>query len=556
MIPESIRIAYCYAPDDELLQNKLEKHLSTLKRLYHITNWSRNKIFAGQDRKKETIRNLDLANVILLLVSADFINSDYCYSVEMNKTLERHEAGKSHVLPIILRPTDWEKLPFGKLSVLPNGGKPITLWDNQDEALQNVAIAVRIIIETLFATRVEQEIQKVYLARCEQTLYEDRKPIIGGTDPETTNAHWQLSYALEEFEEKRVEEILLDCNQAIRDDPENPLFYQLKGDLYLHRKSYEKAFDSFNQAISIKPAHAINYIGKGRSLLGMKEYTKALNEFERAIQLDPSHVIGYLEKGCVLIILTHYEKALEVYKQALHYVSKEVEPLAYQALSDILRRLGHYNEAAIIAYNLTTQLLPSNIQVWLDKAEILMNLKRYDEAVMTYQQALEHIHFDSGRAILYWEMGEILKLLKRYHEALTAYDYAFRHELDPAKKIDIHGERGALLTLLKRPDEAIDAYLDQIEVCERICRSGRGSYEQIVQLTPTTVSSWKKKAMAFKQLHLYDEAIMAYQQTLKLINNISEKADIYLSIGSLLEITQALRRSSENILPRGPSLSQ
>src|SRR5713226_1767433 len=400
MIPEAIRIAYCYAPEDELLQNKLEKHLSTLKRLYHITNWSNNKILAGQDWKNEAIRNLNLANVILLLVSADFINSDYCYSVEMSEALERHEAGKSHVLPIILRPTDWEKLPLGKLPALPTGGKPITLWDNQDEALHNVAMAVRIIVETLYATRVEQEIQKLSFAICEQTLYKDRNPIIGGTDPKTTSARWQISYALEEFEAERIGEILSDCNQAIRDDPENPLFYQIKGDLFLRAKSYEKAFDSFNQAVVLKPAYAIGYIGKGRSLVGMKKYQEALKAFDWAIQLDPSHVIGYIEKGCVLTILTHYDKALEAYKQALHYASREVKPLAYQAIGDILRRLERYNEA-IITYNLTTQLVPSNIQVWLDKAEILMNLKRYDETVMTYQQALEHIRFDLGRAILY-----------------------------------------------------------------------------------------------------------------------------------------------------------
>jgi hypothetical protein len=89
---------------------------------------------------------LNTANIILLLVSADFVHSDYCYSVEMKKALELHHAGQARVLPIILRPVDWQGAPFAKLQMLPAGAKPIMQWKDQDEALEDVAKGIRNVV--------------------------------------------------------------------------------------------------------------------------------------------------------------------------------------------------------------------------------------------------------------------------------------------------------------------------------------------------------------------------------------------------------------------------
>src|SRR5260370_27540014 len=91
--------------------------------------------------------DLDRVEIILLLVSPDFIVSDYAYSIEMRLALERHETGAARLIPIILRPADWKREPFGKLSVLPRDGKPVTTWPNRDEAFSNVAQVIRTVVE-------------------------------------------------------------------------------------------------------------------------------------------------------------------------------------------------------------------------------------------------------------------------------------------------------------------------------------------------------------------------------------------------------------------------
>src|SRR5712691_5937553 len=92
----SIKIFYCYAHEDDALREQLAKHLSPLRRLKSITGWFDRDIRAGTDWEHEIETHLDAASIILLLISADFIASDYCYSVEMQRALEKQQAGTAH----------------------------------------------------------------------------------------------------------------------------------------------------------------------------------------------------------------------------------------------------------------------------------------------------------------------------------------------------------------------------------------------------------------------------------------------------------------------------
>src|SRR6266702_7584475 len=141
----SIEIFFSYAHKDEKLREDLEKQLSLLKWQGLITGWHDRRIGAGQEWSSAIDAHLDRAQIILLLISPDFLASNYCYGIEMKRALERHERKDAQVIPIILRPTDWHTAPFGKLEPLPRDGKPVTSrsWDSQDEALLDVAKGIR-----------------------------------------------------------------------------------------------------------------------------------------------------------------------------------------------------------------------------------------------------------------------------------------------------------------------------------------------------------------------------------------------------------------------------
>src|SRR5713101_4841696 len=116
----AINIFYSYArtQEDAELRDKLDKHLGTMKRLNLIVGWHNRDIQAGAEWDKEIDKHLNAAQIILLLISPDFIASDYCYGTEMMRALERDKNGEARVIPIMLRPVDIKDTPFSKLKML------------------------------------------------------------------------------------------------------------------------------------------------------------------------------------------------------------------------------------------------------------------------------------------------------------------------------------------------------------------------------------------------------------------------------------------------------
>lgn len=138
-----MKLFYSYSHKDEKLRDKLEAHLSLLKREGLISEWHDRRITAGSEWAGEITAELNSADVILLLVSADFIASDYCWDVEVKRALERYRAGEARVIPIILRPCDWHSAPFGKLQSLPTDGKPVANWGSHDMAFADIVRGIR-----------------------------------------------------------------------------------------------------------------------------------------------------------------------------------------------------------------------------------------------------------------------------------------------------------------------------------------------------------------------------------------------------------------------------
>lgn len=145
----AVKIFFCYAHEDEEFLNKLKTHLRPLQRQGLIDVWHDRDISAGTEWEEEIGGQLNTAQIILLLVSPDFMNSDYCYGIEMNLAIERHKRKEARVIPIILRPVYWKGAPFSNLQTLPKYGKPVTSWSNQDEAFNDLANQIIEVVKEL-----------------------------------------------------------------------------------------------------------------------------------------------------------------------------------------------------------------------------------------------------------------------------------------------------------------------------------------------------------------------------------------------------------------------
>ena len=152
---KSIEIFFCYAREDEDLCQGLEKQLRALRRQGIIDLWHDRQIIPGTEWEHQIDQHLTTARIILLLISPDFMDSDYCYGIEMKRAMERHERGEARVIPIILRPVNWDSLPFADLRVLPSEGKPVCSSDGttEDEAFYDVVQGIRQVVGTLLAVK-------------------------------------------------------------------------------------------------------------------------------------------------------------------------------------------------------------------------------------------------------------------------------------------------------------------------------------------------------------------------------------------------------------------
>ena len=154
------RIFVSYSHRDESFREDLDKHLAILRRQGIIQLWHDRRITPGSDWDGQIDSALSHADIVIPLVSADFLASDYCYEVELRQALEWHRAGRTHVVPIIVRPCDWTSSPLGSIQALPRDARPVSAWANADDAWLDVAKALRTVATLANGSVSEAAVQR------------------------------------------------------------------------------------------------------------------------------------------------------------------------------------------------------------------------------------------------------------------------------------------------------------------------------------------------------------------------------------------------------------
>jgi hypothetical protein len=152
-VREPLKVFISYSHRDEKMRKKLGAHLAPLVRERLIGIWHDREIEAGADWEREIELEIDEADLILLLVSSTFLDSEYCRK-ELLRALERRKVGRASTVPIILRPCDWQSVFNAKdykAQALPRDDRPIAggSWPNLDAAFTEVAKGLRSVVEHL-----------------------------------------------------------------------------------------------------------------------------------------------------------------------------------------------------------------------------------------------------------------------------------------------------------------------------------------------------------------------------------------------------------------------
>ena len=267
-----LTVFYSYAHEDETLRDELEKHLSLLKRQGVIDDWHDREITAGQHWRNQIDEHLEAAQLILLLVSADFLASDYCNDVELKRALGREKEGSARVIPIILRPADWESAAFGQLQCLPTDAVAVTQWANQDAAFTDIAKGIRKAVQALIPEAATRQSQSVKADSLTATVQPD--------DPISESAG-------QSADQVKSPPIINENKQheAAQASPMQPFKWYwlvLVGVLGLFWVITLPFFTSAYQ----------DHISQGRDYLHLGKFTDAQKEFQDALNLHPLYILA------------------------------------------------------------------------------------------------------------------------------------------------------------------------------------------------------------------------------------------------------------------------
>ena len=394
----SVKLFYSYAHRDRRYKDELAKHLGRS----YISEWHDREILPGSEWEQEIDQHLQKADIILLLVSVDFLASDYCYGYEMRRALERQVAGETIIIPIILRPVAWVNVPFAHLQVLPRSGKPIASWANRDEAFSEVAQGIRSVIN--------QVLKKRSLADAELATVEGR------------------------YEDAR-----LAYEQIINLFPDESTLHKKLADTLLNLQRYEQALSVIEKAIELDLRDASLYISKARVLTALKQWEEALSTYKQAEELGISDSSVYQEMGDVLTEMARYAEALHTYEKAIRLSPKD--QYIYAQKAKVLKQLGR-SEEALWTLEQAIHIAPVDAQLYVNKGDLLVSSKYYQEALDAYEVA---IALGPDNAQLWRTKGITLDAIGKFEDARNAYEKAI--DLDPNNPY-VYKESGYILIKL------------------------------------------------------------------------------------------------------------
>jgi len=340
---KSVFVFYSYAKEDAVWRDELEKHLSIMQRNNQIAGWDKRDIQAGVDWREEVDEHLNAAQIILLLISPDFLASEYCYCVEMARAIERHTNGEARVIPILLRPVEIKDASFSYLKRLPSNDIPVTSWANKDEAFLDIAKGIRTVVERFLAR------PKDYWLALGQNY----------------NTARQYKLALSAFE------------HALHLDPRYASAYRGKGDALYNLKNYDEALEAYNIALRFDPTHARIHCNVGDILRRRGQYEDALAAYKQALHLDPKNAESYQGKGSILYSMGRYKEALAAYRKAIKFNPEFAA--SFHNYGRTLYRLGEY-EDSLTALNQALALQPDFKQAYLSRADVFEQFGRIAEA--------------------------------------------------------------------------------------------------------------------------------------------------------------------------------
>ncbi|MEH2207255.1 MAG: tetratricopeptide repeat protein, partial [Nostoc sp.] len=527
---KSIEVFISYHQKDEELREELERHLVTLLREKLITSWHKREIIAGQEFQDEINKHLKRAGLILLLVSPDFIASEYHWTVEVTRALEQNAAGKARVIPVLLRYADWDNPPIDKLSPLPSNRKPIKSWNDRDEAFLEVVKGIRQEVARLVAS-------SNYSPPKDSSA--NQKPL--ALKPATDNAPSQPNNQIQT-------DLTLELPLSIAE-----LTYGTEKKIALDDGSITVTVPS-----GFSPGKKLRVRGKGKlnsitnqrgdlylKVVSVQKIEVSLEDYQQKLRRFEQELIKVLQREYPLS--EHSREGLKNYQQMLKLRDEDITLLEEQVIAQeqekrqdkvtsLINEADRFSEAkkfeeAAVKYKAALRLDPNSIIAHNNLGNALSDQGKLEEAIAAYQEALQ---IDPNFAIAHYNLGLALYGEGKLSEAIAAYQEAL--QIDPNFAI-AHNNLGSALSDQGKLSEAIAAYQEALQIDPNyadahynlgnaLYAQGKlseaiAAYQEALQIDPNFAIAHNNLGLALSDQGKLSEAIAAYQEALQIDPNFA-----------------------------------
>lgn len=345
-----LRVFISYAHEDEELREKFVKALSQLQRDGLIEGWDDRRIAPGTEWAGVIDERLKTADIVVLLVSNDFLASKYCNEVELETALERHKSGEARVVPVILRPCDWRSARFGRLQALPQDGKPVIDWKTPDHGFLNVVQGLRSIAKEVQGSETkaaEEQSQPAIIAKVRP-----RWPILVavGALVAVMAVSW-FSWMGHTRARKAAE-------------------YVAQGDALMDQRNWKAAEDAYRRGKQSDPGAPEPYARLGYLYDLKRDPAEAAKMYESAVKLSPSSTEYKNNLADQYFKLGEYKRAADTYGSISRFPLAALESAKINRLRNNLDEAEEENRTAVKWLNDgSISDLPENKLPWYFVAE-------------------------------------------------------------------------------------------------------------------------------------------------------------------------------------------
>lgn len=313
--PQQIKIFIAYSRQDKKYLEGLNTHLIPLCRSNkNINIWDDGEIMPGTKWEEEIKNRLNNADIILLLVSAYSLASDYFYNEEMKDALERHQENEASVIPIILSDCGWGFTQLKDLQVLPTDGKPLNKWQHEEEAYNNLIIGISKSIGAVEKRREQEQYDYELMLHPEQDIGEEEQTkrilrylTVGVMSVFSLLFLYSKKESIYKYFNPPIQETVVDKvkKQENSDNRQKYINSMLDAIMFEERGEYEQAIDIFNEIIK-----------ETNSVAATNGLRKCIAKKDEQRDIDRKY-LDLVEKGISLLIAHKHEEAKIMYQKAL-----------------------------------------------------------------------------------------------------------------------------------------------------------------------------------------------------------------------------------------------